>query len=124
MDRLSPAGGIEAPARQLACLRVEHPPAERSLGAMFAAANYARANRHVLADGIRESFELVFNRSAHDMRLELVYDVAPNLAKFEEHGGKTLCVHRKGATRAFGPHPPEIPSAYRDIGQPATIPGS
>ena len=62
------------------------------------------------------------------MRLELVYDVAHNLAKFEEHAvngaTKTLCVHRKGATRAFGPHHPEIPAAYRDIGQPVTIPGS
>ena len=128
MDRLMPATGIEVPDRQLACLPVEHEAAERYLGAMFAAANYARANRHVLTDGIRESLELVFDRSAHDMRLELVYDVAHNLAKFEEHAvdgeTKTLCVHRKGATRAFGPHHPEIPSAYSEIGQPVTIPGS
>jgi tRNA-splicing ligase RtcB len=128
MDRLMRDAGIEVPDRQLACLPLEHGAAERYLGAMYAAANYARANRHVLADGIRESFEQVFGRSSHDMRLELVYDVAHNLAKFEEHEVdgrmRRLCVHRKGATRAFGAGHPELPSAYREIGQPATIPGS
>jgi tRNA-splicing ligase RtcB len=95
---------------------------------MYAAANYARANRHLLADGVRESFEHVFGRSAHEMAIELVYDVAHNLAKFEEHEvdgrTRTLCVHRKGATRAFGPGHPELPRAYREIGQPVIIPGS
>jgi tRNA-splicing ligase RtcB (3'-phosphate/5'-hydroxy nucleic acid ligase) len=128
MDLLMPQTGIEVPDRQLACLPLTHGAAERYLGAMYAAANYARANRHLLADGIRESFERVFNRSAHDMHVELVYDVAHNLAKFEEHEvdgrTRTLCVHRKGATRAFGPGHPEIPDAYRPIGQPVIIPGS
>ena len=128
MDRLMRQEGIDVPDRQLACLPIDHGAAERYLGAMYAAANYARANRHVLADGIREAFEQVFGRSAHDMRLELVYDVAHNLAKFEEYEvdgrSRRLCVHRKGATRAFGPGHPEIPAAYRDVGQPVTIPGS
>ncbi|MDP9340985.1 MAG: RtcB family protein [Actinomycetota bacterium] len=128
MDREMPRTGIEVPDRQLACLPVEHEQAQRYLGAMGAAANYARANRHVITDGVRESFEHVFGRSAADMHLDLVYDVAHNLAKLEEHevGGRrtTLCVHRKGATRAFGPGHPELPRAYREIGQPVTIPGS
>src|SRR5205807_9967070 len=106
----------------------DHGAAERYRAARFAPAHYARPSRHVLADGIREGFELPFDRSAHDMRLELVYDVAHNLAKFEEHevdgATRTLCVHRKGATRALGPHHPELPAAYRDIGQPVIIPGS
>src|SRR5947208_3887826 len=107
MDREMPKQGIEVPDRQLACLPVEHPEAERYLGAMAAAANFARANRHVLTDGVRESFEHVFGRSASDLHLELVYDVAHNLAKLEDHQvdgrTRTVCVHRKGATRAFGP---------------------
>ena len=80
---------------------------------MYAAANYARANRHVLTDGIREAFEAVFERSARDLGLHVVYDVAHNLAKLEEYEvdgrRRTLCVHRKGATRAFGPGHPEFP---------------
>jgi tRNA-splicing ligase RtcB len=107
---------------------VEHQAAQEYLGAMAAAANYARANRHVLTDGIRESFEAVFDRSARELGLFLVYDVAHNLAKLEEFEvdgrRRTLCVHRKGATRAFGPGHPELPAAYRDIGQPVVIPGS
>jgi len=128
MDRLMPSLGIEVPDRQLACVPLAHGAAERYLGAMAAAANFARANRHVLADGVREAFQEVFGRSARDLGLFLVYDVAHNLAKLEEHvvGGRrtTLCVHRKGATRAFGPGHPELPAAYRSIGQPVIIPGS
>jgi tRNA-splicing ligase RtcB (3'-phosphate/5'-hydroxy nucleic acid ligase) len=95
---------------------------------MYAAANFARANRHVLTDGVREAFEQVFQRSARDMGLVLVYDVAHNLAKIEEYEvegrRRKLCVHRKGATRAFGPRHPELPSRYAPIGQPVIIPGS
>jgi tRNA-splicing ligase RtcB (3'-phosphate/5'-hydroxy nucleic acid ligase) len=120
--------GIEVPDRQLACVPVEHEVARRYLGAMSAAANYARANRHVITDGVRESFERVLGRSARDMGLHLVYDVAHNLAKLEEHrvdgGRRTLCVHRKGATRAFGPGSQDVPERYRSIGQPVIIPGS
>jgi tRNA-splicing ligase RtcB len=128
MDRLMPLEGIDVPDRQLACLPVSHDASERYLGAMDAAGNYARANRHVLTDAIREAFQEVFGRSANDMGMELVYDVAHNLAKFEEHDvegrRRTVCVHRKGATRAFGPGHPEVPAVYRTIGQPVIIPGS
>jgi tRNA-splicing ligase RtcB (3'-phosphate/5'-hydroxy nucleic acid ligase) len=128
MDGLMQRSRIEVPDRQLACVPLGHEAAEAYLGAMNAAANFARANRHVLADGIREAFETVFERSARDLGLFLVYDVAHNLAKFEEHvldgRTRTLCVHRKGATRAFGPGHPELPEVYRSIGQPVLIPGS
>jgi tRNA-splicing ligase RtcB len=119
---------IEVPDRQLACVPVEHEVARRYLGAMAAAANFARANRHVLTHAVRESFEIVFGRSDRDMGLGLVYDVAHNLAKIERHRvdgrERSLCVHRKGATRAFGPGHPDLPKRYREIGQPVVIPGS
>jgi len=128
MDRLMTQLGIEVPDRQLACVPLSHGAADRYLGAMRAAGNFARANRHVLTDGVREAFQDVFARSPRDLGLDVVYDVAHNLAKLEDHevdgGRQTLCVHRKGATRAFGPGHAEIPAAYRDIGQPVIIPGS
>ena len=128
VDALMGSLGIEVPDRQLACAPLGHDVAERYLGAMFAAANFARANRHLLTDAVREAFEGVFGRSARDLGLFLVYDVAHNLAKMEEHDvdgqRRTLCVHRKGATRSFGPGHPEVPSRYRDVGQPVIIPGS
>jgi len=116
------------PDRQLACVPVEHEVAERYLGAMAAAANFARANRHTLTHAIRESFAEVFRGSADGLGMSMVYDVAHNLAKIEEYevDGRVrkLCVHRKGATRAFGPGHPELPERYRAVGQPVTIPGS
>jgi tRNA-splicing ligase RtcB len=128
MDGLMHRLGIEVPDRQLACVPLAHEAARSYLGAMNAAANFARANRHVLADGVRDAFEAVFARSAAGLGLALVYDVSHNLAKFEEHEVdgrlRRLCVHRKGATRAFGPGHPELPARYRDIGQPVLIPGS
>jgi tRNA-splicing ligase RtcB (3'-phosphate/5'-hydroxy nucleic acid ligase) len=128
LDGLTRSLGIDVPDRQLAAVPVEHEAARRYLGAMDAAANFARANRHVLADAVRDGFERVFGRSAREMALNLVYDVAHNLAKFEEHDvngtRRTLCVHRKGATRSFGPGHPELPERYRPIGQPVIIPGS
>ncbi len=128
IDRLMPSLGYRLPDRQLACVPVDHPEARSYLGAMDAAGNFARANRHVLSHVARECFAAVFGRSARDLGLEVVYDVAHNLAKFEEHtiDGRTrrLCVHRKGATRALGPGHPELPERYRDIGQPVIIPGS
>ena len=128
VDALMGSLGIEVPDRQLACAPLGHDVAERYLGAMFAAANFARANRHLLTDAVREAFEGVFGRSARDLGLFLVYDVAHNLAKMEEHDvdgqRRTLCVHRKGATRSFGPGHPEVPSRYREVGQPVIIPGS
>jgi tRNA-splicing ligase RtcB (3'-phosphate/5'-hydroxy nucleic acid ligase) len=128
VDGLTRSLGIDVPDRQLAAVPLEHEAASRYLGAMAAAANYARANRHVLTDAARDAFERVFNRSSRDLGLHLVYDVAHNLAKLEEHRlngeRRTLCVHRKGATRAFGPGHAELPERYRTIGQPVIIPGS
>jgi tRNA-splicing ligase RtcB len=114
--------GITVPDRQLACGPVESPEGSRYLAAMSAAANFARANRHALTHQTRECFATVFGPDFGG--LPLVYDVAHNLAKLEEHDGRTLCVHRKGATRAFGPGHPELPHTYRDVGQPVLIPGS
>jgi tRNA-splicing ligase RtcB len=128
VDRTSRELGIEVPDRQLASVPVEHEVAQRYLGAMAAAANFARANRHTLTHAIREAFAEVFGGSVESMGLSMVYDVAHNLAKIEEYqvDGRVrkLCVHRKGATRAFGPNHPEIPARYRGIGQPVIIPGS
>jgi tRNA-splicing ligase RtcB len=128
MDRTMRTVGITVPDRQLACVPLDHEAAVRYLGAMDAAANFARANRHVLSDGVRAAFETVFGRPAVDLAIDLVYDVAHNLAKLEDHEvdgrRRTLCVHRKGATRAFGPGHPSLPAAYRTIGQPVLIPGS
>jgi tRNA-splicing ligase RtcB len=128
IDRLAPALGIRVPDRQLSCAPLERPEAVAYLGAMRAAGNFALANRHVLADGVRRVFAEVLGRPAADLGMELVYDVSHNLAKLEEHeaGGRrrTLCVHRKGATRALGPGHPELPDRYRDIGQPVINPGS
>jgi tRNA-splicing ligase RtcB (3'-phosphate/5'-hydroxy nucleic acid ligase) len=128
IDRLMPQLGIHVPDRQLACVPLRHELAERYFGAMDAAGNFARANRHVLADAARKSFGKVLGRSARDMRMSLVYDVSHNLAKFEtyEVAGRSrdVCVHRKGATRAFGPGHPHLPEAYRSIGQPVFVPGS
>jgi len=94
---------------------------------MCAAANFAWANRQCLAHGVREAFEKVFGAPAQRLGLSLVYDVAHNIAKFEEHevrGRKVhVCVHRKGATRAFPAGHPEVPARYRAIGQPVIVPG-
>ena len=128
MDRLMRSLDIRVPDRQLACVPLAHEAARRYLGAMNAAANFARANRHLLADGVRTSFESVFRRSPQSLGVDLVYDVAHNLAKLEEHEldgrRRNLCVHRKGATRAFGPGHASLPPVYRTIGQPVLIPGS
>ncbi len=119
--------GIELPDRQLACAPVESPEGQRYLGAMRAAANFAWANRQLLMWQTREAFAEFFGRSWESMQMNLVYDVAHNIAKMEEHAveGRTkqLCVHRKGATRAFPPGHAELPDRYRPIGQPVIIPG-
>jgi len=118
---------INVPDRQLACAPVNTPEAKQYIGAMKAAANYAWANRQVLMHLVRQNFAEVFSCSWQSLGLELVYDVAHNIAKFEKHrvsgNLKTLCVHRKGATRAFGPGNPELPNQYKGIGQPVIIPG-
>lgn len=128
LDRLMPDLDFDVPDRQLAAVPMDHPRAGDYMGAMDAAGNYARANRHLLTDAARESFAEVFGRDARDLGLTLVYDISHNLAKIERYevDGQTrnLCVHRKGATRAFGPGHPEIPSRYSSIGQPVIVPGS
>src|SRR5919197_398528 len=120
--------GIELPDRQLVCAPVDSAEGEQYLAAMRAAANFAWCNRQLLMQQTREVFERVFGRSWEALDMHLVYDVAHNIAKFEEHRvngrKKIVCVHRKGATRAFPPGHPEIPQAFRDIGQPVLIPGS
>lgn len=119
--------GIQLPDRQLACAPVHSPEGEKYLAAMRAAANFAWCNRQLLMHQAREVFEAVFGRKWEELQMNLVYDVCHNIAKFEEHevGGrrKRVWVHRKGATRAFPPDHPEVPSAYRKIGQPVIIPG-
>jgi tRNA-splicing ligase RtcB len=128
IDQIFPELGFELPDRQLACVPMDHPLAESYLGAMDAAGNYAKANRHLLTDRARRSFMEVFERPARDLGMTVVYDISHNLAKIEEYevDGKTkrLCVHRKGATRCFGPDHPELPDAYKPIGQPVVVPGS
>ncbi|MEZ4416635.1 MAG: RtcB family protein [Gemmatimonadota bacterium] len=119
--------GIALPDRQLACAPLDSPEARDYLGAMCAAANYAFVNRQMMAHLVRGAFEQVLGRPWQELGLELVYDVAHNNAKWETHtldGRPTLlCVHRKGATRAFPPGHPDVPAAYRDVGQPVLIPG-
>jgi tRNA-splicing ligase RtcB len=119
--------GIELPDRQLVCAPIRSPEGVKYLGAMCAAANFAWCNRQLLMWQARECFQAVFGRRWQDLKMNLVYDVAHNIAKFEEHtvGGrnKRVWVHRKGATRAFPPGHPETPELYRRIGQPVLIPG-
>ena len=94
------------------------------LSAMKAAANFAWTNRQMIMHWVRESFAKVFKTDAEDLGMELLYDVAHNIAKIEKYDGKRLYIHRKGATRAFGPGNPEIPIDYQSVGQPVLIPGS
>jgi tRNA-splicing ligase RtcB len=119
--------GIRLPDRQLACAPVDSPEGQAYLGAMRAAANYAWANRQLLMWQTRECFAEFFGRSWESLQMGLVYDVAHNIAKIEKHTidgvEKTVCVHRKGATRAFPAGHPEVPEQYRQIGQPVIIPG-
>jgi tRNA-splicing ligase RtcB len=119
--------GIELPDRQLVCAPVDSPHGETYLGAMRAAANFAWCNRQLLMWQAREVFETVFGRTWQELDMQLVYDVAHNIAKLEEHiisgEKKRVWVHRKGATRAFPPHHPEVPLQYQSIGQPVLIPG-
>jgi tRNA-splicing ligase RtcB len=136
--------GFTLPDAQLACAPVRSPEGSSYLGAMRAAANYAWCNRQLLTHQARTIFASVFEKSWEDLGLDLVYDVAHNIAKFEDHSvgngqTKQVCVHRKGATRAFPPGHPEIPLAYQGsgqtnfkgelidplgIGQPVIVPGS
>jgi len=120
-----PKYGISLPDKELACVPFSSSEGQRFFKAMSAAANFAWANRHMITCYIRHAWENVLGKK---VKLDLLYDVAHNIAKIEEHivnGEKVkLCVHRKGATRAFPPGHLEIPAKYRAIGQPVLIPGS
>ena len=127
MVRAMPKYGIEVPDRQLACVPVSSSEGENYLAAMRCAANYAWANRQCITHWVREAFCRVMGMSESDAGLQLIYDVTHNIAKIEDHEveGKRekLCVHRKGATRAFPAGHPDLPQKYIKIGQPILIPG-
>ncbi len=127
MRKAAQVYGIRLPDRQLCCAPVESDEAQRYLAAMRAAANYAWANRQAIMHLVREAVGGVLGASAERLGLRLVYDVCHNIAKMETHetpaGRRRLCVHRKGATRAFPAGHPEVPETYRDVGQPVLIPG-
>lgn len=120
MDRAMARHGIHVEDRQLACAPLSSVEGQAYFGAMCAAANFGFCNRHLIACLVRGVFERVVGHGG----LRLVYDVAHNTAKLERYGDRILCVHRKGATRAFGPSSEELPLAYRGLGQPVLIPGS
>lgn len=133
-QRIGTRYGYELPDKQLVCAPLDSSEGQSYLAAMNCAANYAWANRQVLTYRVREAFEEVLAGKAPDWELFLVYDVAHNMAKLETHtvgradgtGVRELkvCVHRKGATRAFGPGHPDVPGDYRAVGQPVLVPGS
>jgi len=118
---------IELPDPQLCCAPVLSTEGSHYLEAMACAANFAFTNRQMITHWVRETFEKVFRKGPRDLKLDLIYDVCHNIAKIENHivngEKKKLCVHRKGATRAFPPNHPDIPKDYRSIGQPVLIPG-
>ena len=119
--------GIKLPDRQLACAPIESSEGQDYLGAMACAANYAWANRQCIAHWVRESFSKIFGKNPEKLGMRQVYDVAHNIAKMEEYtidGHKLkVCVHRKGATRAFPAGHKDIPRRYREVGQPVLVPG-
>jgi tRNA-splicing ligase RtcB len=118
---------IELPDKQLACAPIRSSEGKKYLGAMTAGANFAWANRQCITHWVREAFARVLSKSQNELGMALVYDVAHNIAKIEKHreDGRevTVCVHRKGATRAFPAGHPDIPAKYKDVGQPVLVPG-
>jgi tRNA-splicing ligase RtcB (3'-phosphate/5'-hydroxy nucleic acid ligase) len=127
MQRTAAQYHIELPDRELISAPIDSPEGRSYLGAMASAANFAWANRHIMAHLARQVFDTVLAPFAKNRELFTVYDVAHNIAKIEDHhidGHKMrVCVHRKGATRAFGPGNPELVPAYRKVGQPVLVPG-
>ena len=119
---------INIPDRELVCAPIQSKEGRRYLAAMRCAANFAFCNRQLLAYVVRNTFEEIFSKETNKFQLRMVYDLAHNIGKIETHnvdGNKEkVCVHRKGATRAFGPSHPDVPEKYRQIGQPVLIPGS
>ncbi len=127
MQQASANYGIDLKDRQLACAPLNSEEGKRYYRAMICAVNYAMVNRQCLASWAREVLEKSFGKSQEKLGLNLIYDVSHNIAKIEEHNidgaVKKVCVHRKGATRAFPPGHRDIPEKYKDIGQPVIIPG-
>ncbi len=127
MERVVRRYEVSLPDRELVNVPFKSEEGQAYFSAMACAANYAWANRQMITHWTRESFEQVFGKEAEHLGLHIVYDVAHNIAKLEDHEvngeRKKVVVHRKGATRAFGPGHPEIPSIYREVGQPVIIPG-
>lgn len=127
MDSAAKKYNILLPDRQLACAPLNSDEGRDYFGAMACAANFAWANRQCIAHWVRETFSLILRQGEEKLGMDLMYDVAHNIAKFEEHevGGvrKRVCVHRKGATRAFAPGSNDIPQDYKNIGQPVFVPG-
>ncbi|SON59667.1 RNA-splicing ligase RtcB [Mycobacterium simulans] len=123
MEKAMSRYNIQVSARQLACVPVRSPEGQAYLAAMSAAANYGRTNRQLLTEATRRVFEARTGAS-----LDLLYDVSHNLAKIEAHPVdgrlRTLCVHRKGATRSLPPHHPDLPAEFAEVGQPVLIPGT
>ena len=119
--------GIELPDRQLCCAPINSPEGRDYLASMAAAANFAFANRQIISHWVQETLEQILQIGPSSLKMNLIYDVCHNIAKFEEHeweGRKRkLCIHRKGATRAFPPHHPQVPEAFQTVGQPVLIPG-
>lgn len=120
--------GISLPDRQLACAPISSPEGKDYLAAMAAGSNFARANRQVITQLVREACMRALQASPRELGLRVVYDVSHNLAKMETHEvegrRRRVCVHRKGATRAFPAGHPDVPEPYRDVGQPVLVPGS
>ncbi len=118
---------ISLPDRQLSCAPLSSPEGKDYFAAMACAANYAWANRQIIMHWVRQTLQKVLNLSPKDLDMELVYDVCHNIGKFEEHlvngKRKKIFVHRKGATRAFPAHHPQVPPLYQSVGQPVLVPG-
>lgn len=127
MLRASQKYGIHLPDRQLCCAPLQSPEGREYFSAMACAVNYAFANRQVISHWAGQALEKALHKGPRDLGLEIVYEIAHNIAKFEEHWIDNkltpVCVHRKGATRAFGPGQPGVPEVYREVGQPVLIPG-
>jgi tRNA-splicing ligase RtcB len=127
MEKATKRHDIQLPDRQLACAPIGSREGKDYMAAMTAAANFAWANRQCISHLVRQSFTHIFKKSPEALGMRLIYDVAHNIAKVERHriDGRevTVCVHRKGATRAFPAGHPEIPAAYREVGQPVLVPG-
>lgn len=127
MDSATRRYGIELPDRQLACAPIQSDEGQRYFRAMACGANFAFNNRQIITHWVRETFEKIFGMGPRDHGLRTIYDVCHNIAKIEKHTldgqEKSLCIHRKGATRAFPPGHESLPDDYRRLGQPVLVPG-